>query len=48
MSNNVILVDSKNLLSSSNFLFLNLYSDLYVDKENIKNGISNIIEPEYS
>lgn len=48
ISNNVILVDSKNLLSSSNFLFLNLYSDLYVDKENIKNGISNIVESEYS
>lgn len=45
--NNVILVDGKNLLSSSNFLFLSLYSDLYVDKENIKNGISNIVESEY-
>ena len=46
-SNNIIMVDSKNLLSSSNFLFLNLYTDSYVDKENIKNKILNIIEQEY-
>lgn len=48
VSNNIILVDSKNLLSNSNFLFLNLYTDSYIDKENVKDGILKIIEPEYS
>ena len=46
-SNHIIMVDSKNLLSSSNFLFLNLYTDKYLDKEAVKNEILNIIEPEY-
>ncbi len=48
VSNNIILVDSKNLLSSSNFLFLNLYTDSYFDKENVKDEILEIIGPEYS
>ena len=47
LSNNIILVDNKNMLSNSNFLFLNLYTDSYVDKENIKDEILNIVEPEY-
>lgn len=47
-SNHIIMVDSKNLLPSSNFLFLNLYTDQYLDKEAVKNEILNIIEPEYS
>jgi len=47
-SNNIIIVDSKNLLSGSNFLFLNLYTDSYVDKEGIKEDILDIIEPEFS
>lgn len=47
-SNHIIMVDSKNLLPSSNFLFLNLYTDTYLDKEAIKDQILNIIEPEYS
>jgi len=47
-SNHIIMVDSKNLLPSSNFLFLNLYADTYLDKEAIKDEILNIIEPEYS
>jgi len=47
-SNHIIMVDSKNLLPSSNFLFLNLYTDTYLDKEAIKDEILNIIEPEYS
>ena len=47
-SNHIIMVDSKNLLPSSNFLFLNLYTDQYLDKEVIKDEILNIIEPEYS
>jgi hypothetical protein len=41
------MVDSKNLLLSSNFLFLNLYTDQYLDKKAIKDEILNIIEPEY-
>jgi len=48
LSNGIILVDSKNLLSNSDFLFLNLYTDQYLDKESIKDEILNIIEPEYS
>ena len=48
VSNNVILVDSKNLLPSSNFLFLNLYTDQYLDKEAMKDQILNIVESEYS
>lgn len=48
LSNGIILVDSKNLLSNSDFLFLNLYTDKYLDKESIKDEILNIIEPEYS
>lgn len=47
-SNNIIMVDNKNLLTSSNFLFLNLYTDQYLDKSAIKDEILNIIEPEYS
>jgi len=47
VSNNIILVDSKNLLLNSNFLFLNLYTDSYFDKENVKDEILKIIEPEY-
>lgn len=47
-SNRIIMVDSKNLLPSSNFLFLNLYTDTYLDKEAVKDEILNIIEPEYS
>lgn len=47
-SNHIIMVDSKNLLPSSKFLFLNLYTDQYLDKETIKDEILNIIEPEYS
>ncbi|MBO4516086.1 hypothetical protein J5751_01295 [bacterium] len=47
-SNHIILVDNKNLLSSSNFLFLNLYSDEYTNKENIKDELLNIVESEYS
>ena len=47
-SNNIIMVDNKNLLSGSNFLFLNLYTDAYIDKENIKDNILDIIEPEFS
>ena len=47
LSNHIIMVDSKNLLPSSNFLFLNLYTDQYLDKEAIKDEILNIIEPEY-
>ena len=47
-SNHIIMVDNKNLLPSSNFLFLNLYTDQYLDKEAIKDEILNIIEPEYS
>lgn len=46
--NHIIMVDSKNLLPSSNFLFLNLYTDQYLDKEAIKDEILNIIESEYS
>lgn len=48
VSNSIILVDSKNLLSNSNFLFLNLYTDSIVDKEKVKDEILKIIEPEYS
>lgn len=48
LSNSIILVDSKNLLSNSNFLFLNLYTDSIVDKEKVKDEILKIIEPEYS
>ena len=48
LSNQIIMVDSKNLLSGSNFLFLNLYTDSYVDKEVVQDGILNIIEPEYT
>ena len=47
-SNHIIMVDNKNLLPSSNFLFLNLYTDQYLDKWMIKDEILNIIEPEYS
>lgn len=48
LSNSIILVDSKNLLSNSNFLFLNLYTDSIVYKEKVKDEILKIIEPEYS
>ena len=48
VSNNIILVDSKNLLLSSNFLFLNLYTDSYVNSEIIKDEILELIESEYS
>lgn len=47
-SNHIIMVDSKNLLPSSNFLFLNLYTDQYLDKEAMKDQILNIVESEYS
>ena len=48
LSNQIIMVDSKNLLSGSNFLFLNLYTDSYVDKEVVQDAILDLIEPEYS
>ena len=48
LSNQIILVDSKNLLSGSNFLFLNLYTDSYVEKDAVKNDILGIVESEYS
>lgn len=48
LSNQIIMVDSKNLLSSSNFLFLNLYTDSYINRENIKQSILDIVEPEFS
>jgi hypothetical protein len=43
----IILVDSKNLLSGSNFLFLNLYTDVDVDKNEVNDHISDMIQVNY-
>lgn len=47
ISKNIIMVDNKNLLSGSNFLFLNLYTDTYMNKENIQNEIIELIKPKF-